>query len=829
MDGQTLHRRFQTPPDEFTPIPFWFWNDALTEEELVRQIGGFAEKGVMGFVIHPRMGIPDSIPYLSDRYMDLVEAAVREAERRGMIVFLYDEAMYPSGSAKGLVVKDNPEYASRGLKMERFDGTEPVSLAAVLGPGDALVSAQAVRLTDGRLADPQSTVVLQPADGVVAFVPPASGDWSILLFVEAFSKGTIRGVHVGEDDGEPNAPASADLLNPDATAKFIRLTHEAYYERLARYFGGTIRAIFTDEPHILGRRHQKGLVPWSGGFLDDFAGEGNRLTDLPLLWLEGERAAVVRSKYRAAVRKRLAAAYYKPLADWCARRGIALTGHPEASDDIGLLDYFHIPGQDVVWRWVAPEDGKALEGRHSTMAKCSSDAARHRGRRRNLNEVLGVCGIGNGWHLTAGDMKWYLDWLFVRGVNMIVPHAFYYSVDGPLRYNERPPDVGPNNIWWPHYGAFAAYVKRMSWLMTDSRNETPIAVLCRDNWLPWQIAKPLYEHQIEFNYLEESLLAASCPERNGTLRIADQTYAVLVVENGGVWQEATIEAVRRFRDGGGTVLVWDDGAASGCEAMPRTLSLAEPSGIVEALDGRVRGPLRLDPPCRDIRASTIVKEERHFIVLVNEGEDRYEGSVVTSLPGRAERWDAWTGETGPAQARRTKGGTALRLELERRQSVIFMLDPRAAADGEAERAAEPPAPPQRPTRTLRELPLAEGWTVRADGFPIRPAGLGPWNELPELRGVSGTAVYTVAFELDDPETADVLLLDLGDVHELAEVTVNGRPAGVVMWAPYVLDIRPYAAKGRNELEVAVTNSLANRYDGAGVPSGLVGPVKLLLG
>ena len=26
------------------------------------------------------------------------------------------------------------------------------------------------------------------------------------------------------------------------------------------------------------------------------------------------------------------------------------------------------------------------------------------------------------------DMKWYLDWLFVRGVNMIFPHAFYYSL-----------------------------------------------------------------------------------------------------------------------------------------------------------------------------------------------------------------------------------------------------------------------------------------------------------------------------------------------------------------------------------------------------------------
>src|SRR5690625_7050405 len=67
----------------------------------------FKEKGVMGFVLHPRIGIPKDIIYLSDDFMELVEVAVHEADRLGMSVILYDEAMYPSGSAKGLVVQDN--------------------------------------------------------------------------------------------------------------------------------------------------------------------------------------------------------------------------------------------------------------------------------------------------------------------------------------------------------------------------------------------------------------------------------------------------------------------------------------------------------------------------------------------------------------------------------------------------------------------------------------------------------------------------------------------------------------------------------------------------
>ncbi|MNL90263.1 hypothetical protein D3C87_2211860 [compost metagenome] len=47
-----------------------------------------------------------------------------------------------------------------------------------------------------------------------------------------------------------------------------------------------------------------------------------------------------------------------------------------------------------------------------------------------------------------------------------------------------------------------------------------------------------------------------------------------------------------------------------------------------------------------------------------------------------------------------------------------------------------------------------------------------------------------------------------------------------MWSPYVFEIGAYVKPGANLLRVAVTNSLANRYDGKTFPSGLIGPVLL---
>jgi hypothetical protein len=94
------------------------------------------------------------------------------------------------------------------------------------------------------------------------------------------------------------------------------------------------------------------------------------------------------------------------------------------------------------------------------------------------------------------------------------------------------------------------------------------------------------------------------------------------------------------------------------------------------------------------------------------------------------------------------------------------------------------------------------------------------------------------------------VLDLGQVKEIAEVTVNGQPVGSVLWkAPYTADVTAALRPGRNRLEVRVTNLWVNRVIGdlqpgatrryafLGYPqlhkdmplreSGLLGPVRLL--
>ncbi|MCM1304930.1 MAG: hypothetical protein NC306_12630 [Butyrivibrio sp.] len=347
------------------------------------------DKGVEGIVLHPRIGIPEEIPYLSEAYFKAVRYVVRTAGRLGMKVVLYDEGMYPSGSAHGLVVAENADYASKGITLsDSPEGGEVIT-----------------RFSDGK------------------------------YLVYGFTHGTIRGIHYGEDDGEPGAPKSADILNPDAVDAFIRLTHERYYQELKEYFGSTITAFFTDEPCPLGR-NAGGFREWTVGMEGEILAAGGKLEELEGLF--GGRENQTTQIYHRLVKKHLREVYYARLSAWCEARGILLMGHPEASDDVEEELYFHIPGQDLIMRRVAPETGGIREF-DSVQAKLPADIARYLGRSRNANECFGVCNHRNiPWYFKGYDMKWYLNWLGIRGVNLFVPHAFYYSVEGPRKRSVRP-------------------------------------------------------------------------------------------------------------------------------------------------------------------------------------------------------------------------------------------------------------------------------------------------------------------------------------------------------------------------------------------------------
>lgn len=602
-------------PVEFSMAPFWFWNDTLSQEEIVRQMEDFRAHGVYAFVIHPRAGLPRDTGWMSERMLGFMRCAIEEAQKRRMWVVLYDEGMYPSGSSSGQVVAENPAYKCRGMVSVDLDDAKPGERVRGILIGD-----------DGEC-------VLSEGQNLVAVVKRKVNGHRIAV-VDKQVDSVIRGLHFREADPErrkdhrevaEDSPPAGDILNPKAVACFIRLVYQRYYDEFGKYFGGTVKAIFTDEPSMVGRLRERGVVAGTTGILEhvnrylgyDFAPQ------LAALWYGDEpEAQRYRSDYNRALEMRLEETYYGQLRKWCDEHNTNLTGHPAKPDDIGHLRYFNIPGQDIVWRYVEPGKASGLEGAQSTQAKCTSSAMVHLGLRRNSNEFCGAY----GHDFTFEQMKWLARWLTVRGCNLLYPHAFYYSIRGP-RIDERPPDVGPNSPWWGEFGPFAKEVSRLCWLNTDSRQVCGVAILGRNDYLPWWAAKVCFQHQRDFNYIEARHLWDDARVDSEGIRIAGMHYRVLVI--GDDVPDKASEAVERLSKAGRTIK-W-------------TADMQDDAFVAE-IDRLARPDVRVTPSCADLRARHVVKEDIDWYMLFNEGETDISFHLDTAAKGRRTLLDAESGQ-----------------------------------------------------------------------------------------------------------------------------------------------------------------------------------------
>lgn len=122
---------------------------------------------------------------------------------------------------------------------------------------------------------------------------------------------------------------------------------------------------------------------------------------------------------------------------------------------------------------------------------------------------------------------------------------------------------------------------------------------------------------------------------------------------------------------------------------------------------------------------------------------------------------------------------------------------------------------------------------------------------PIVKYFSGTAIYKTTVTIDSTQlaTSARIFIDLGVVKNIADLSINGTPAGVLWKAPFrTADIKPLLKEGDNLLEIKITNVWRNRMIGDVqpgekhpvtairrfykstdklLPSGLLGPVRII--
>lgn len=77
MKTEVLLSHFRETDREYSPVPFWFWNDDLKEDHLLYQLNEMKDKGIDEFIIHSRRG--RTIEYLSETWFERVGTVLEAA------------------------------------------------------------------------------------------------------------------------------------------------------------------------------------------------------------------------------------------------------------------------------------------------------------------------------------------------------------------------------------------------------------------------------------------------------------------------------------------------------------------------------------------------------------------------------------------------------------------------------------------------------------------------------------------------------------------------------------------------------------------------------
>ena len=193
--------------------------------------------------------------------------------------------------------------------------------------------------------------------------------------------------------------------------------------------------------------------------------------------------------------------------------------------------------------------------------------------------------------------------------------------------------------------------------------------------------------------------------------------------------------------------------------------------------------------------------------LAGEGAD----DCVFRVSGKkASIWDPMTGRVVAASAVATEDGrTKISIKLPKNGATFVVFSDRVEAE-----AAELPK-----TRE-RLLLLTAPWKVAFDPQYGGPAEttferLSLWNESddPGVKFYSGAATYSTEFELTSEQAARELVLTLGEVHDIANVRLNGQDLGVVWTDPWEIALGDAPRSGKNALEIVVVNCWRNRLIG----------------
>ena len=821
--GQSADLAWPEATQQSEPWTRWWWmGSAVDRENLTAELETLAAAGFGGVEVTSIYGVRGYehafVPYLSDRWLDLLLHAAAEARRLGM----------------GLDMPPGSGWRLGGPSVPREDASASLHIEADTVRG--------VYVADAR---PLGDKVKRPAPGGEGYAIDPFSRLAVRHYLDAYGgrlkaipSGTIRAFF--HDSFEYTGTGSAELF------EMFRRRRGYDLRRYLRFLLGE------GDPDVVARVKSDYRETMDEMLLDHLL--------RPLTAWAHERGSRSRNQAHGSPGN---------LLDLYAASDIPETelfGPLGGTDSDPLISKFASSAAHVAGRGLTSAETGTWLGEHFTVTLDQLKQAVDQLFVSGVNHV-----IYHGTAYSPREAAWP-GWLFYASTDLNPRDALWRDLPALNRYIARVQSIlqsgQPDNdvlLYWPVYDnwhdttglrlSFA--VHQPSWF-----HQKPVGAVARELW----------QAGYGFDYVSDRLLRDNVS--------ASERRTILVPRTDHMPVETFVRLLDLARAGATVIFVERlpadvPGLAQLQERRRRledakrrlTLGQADWNGVrwavvekgrvlvgdrVESLlcAAGVRRERIVDHP--GVRVIRRTREGGHHYFISHTGSTTLEGWVPLAVSASAVAiMDPASGRTGIARLRTRKDGAAeVYLRLEPGASIILRSFDRPAAGA--------PWRYRRPVGAAVEL--RGTWSVSfLAGGPVLPASfrtdtLVSWTEREDSEAgrFAGTARYTIRF--DAPGEASAYLLDLGRVAESARVRLNGEDLGILFARPFNVDLGRVRRSG-NELQIEVTNLSANRirdldlrgvpwkvfedinfvgldykpFDASGWPlqaSGLLGPVRL---
>lgn len=589
-----------------------------------------------------------------------------------------------------------------------------------------------------------------------------------------------------------------DLLNKKATEYFIEITHEKYFWAIGEDFKNFVSAVFTDEPKAPFHTSNKELIER----YEKMYGE-SILPYLPLI--KGKIAPTeenvhILHRWYDLCSRAFCENFLLPCKKWANEKGSDFTGHLDVDHSpqgcmngcnfnlMRALRCFDIPGVDVIWRQLYPENKIAnkndFNAYNGFFPRYASSAAAQNGTKFSMSEIFGVAGASVSYDI----MRYTVGYGAVRGINIFNPFNFPLGRNGQLLAQELP-IFTEKQPFCRYLNQFNQYTERLSYISSLGERvyETGLYYPVSDfqgGLNSEEIAKEfdslgrtLEDMLVDFDIVDDDVLQLA-EIKNGYICIGNAKYKNIIIPEGAFIPVATQKALDNFEKQGGRVshelsnltpVVKSDGV--GLRTMHRKFN-----------NGDLLILFRETGEIGDY--SIHLQSAKGYLLDLNNGELQH---IET--------------ENGVFKISLAIGETA----------VVLLTDEVLKAENQNRFKDEFNITSDFTFRKETELVCDEnGFDNINHSEKSVPIKLGDWSQIIGST-YSGSGVYETRFSLPAEKVGKEAELNLGDVHFVASVSLNEYYLGAKLAPPYKFKIPTGILNENNMLKITVTNTSANWY------------------